>query len=336
LDNNKADSDDNGSGNGGGIYIFGQTLGASSLKIHQGLIKSNIAIKGGAIYLGGNVNNFMMLKNDFISSSGIDNCWSEKCSILKNNEAKQVGGAIYATGGVNYSRIEGTQIYENRANGGSVMSIDSTNTVTNFELFNNTIYHNGRSGTGGFTDNSVFDLYNNSSIFTNDNLSITMAFNTIVDNHVTVAAFVLNGVLNYLKVYSSILNDQSSNQIGQFNGSFNEVVFDCVNVNETTSIDMSYSTLTRMSADNPGFIIPNYDYHLKDNSALLDYCDNSATNPLVTPFNVDFVLEKDTDNDTRAIDILGINDFYGAYDLGSDESTGQNNSGIIFIDSFDW
>ena len=87
----------------------------------------------------------------------------------------------------------------------------------------------------------------------------------------------MNGVLNYLEfsVLSSMTRLQQT--LGDLFGAFSSAEFDCVNANEPHQSVLLYATLTRISADNPGFIVRNYDYHLKPTSAMKDYCDNSRT-----------------------------------------------------------
>jgi hypothetical protein len=238
------------------------------------------------------------------------------------------GGAVFAEQGAHIT-VSQTHITDNRSDYGTVLYVDSTNSSNDIVFDQNLVVHNGRGGAGEYADFNAFNLYNNSSIVSDDNLSFLVRHNTIVDNHLTQAVFTLNGVKNYLGVFSSILHDPTSPQIGNMMGAFSSAEFDCVNVNETVSISGGYSTLTRVNADDPGFVVRNYDYHLQERAATVDFCDNSRITGIT--------ISNDLDNHARPFNDTGFPDFYGPWDLGSDEHAGTSQpNDVIFIDSFDW
>ena len=330
INNNTADSDHDNVGDGGGVYITGGFLAPASLRLHRAKVVNNSAWRGGAFYVGYNTTFKMQRTRDQGLVQGENDCWSEECSVLKGNTSNFKGGALFVEDGAT-ALISQTHITDNRSDYGTVLYVDSTDSVNTINLDQNLIVHNGRDGTGGFEDRYVIDMYNNSEVISGNDLAVNLMFNTVSDNHATQAVFAMNGVLNYLGVFSSIIHDPTSTKLGDLFGAFSSAEFDCVNANETTSIGVAYATLTRISADNPGFIVRNYDYHLKPTSAMKDYCDNSRTDGIVSITN-------DIDDDTRAVNDTGIPDFYGAWDLGADENTNSHTdiTDVIFIDSFDW
>ena len=329
ITRNTADSNRNDIGNGGGVYVIGQIFFTTVLEVRLGKVQFNSANKGGAFYLGENTV-FKMLRDDPLNND-FTVCWSNRCSVLTNNSAENLGGAIFSENGSNIE-IGQSYITDNRATFGTFLAIDSTDSETDVNLFHNFIYHNGRDGLGGFSDQSVFNISNNSSSTLFNFTDVTIKLNTIVDNHVTNSVFSLLGTNNNLKVYSSILHDPSSPMIGNLTGTGSTALFDCVNTNETTSISSGYAVLTRENIDDPGFNIRNYDYHLALGSQMVDFCDDALT-------GADFTLTKDIDNEVTPVDLPGSQAVHGNWDLGADESyVGPNDppGDIIYIDSFDW
>ncbi len=325
---NVADADQDNVGDGGGLYLKGSFLFPVSAEVHRGKINANTAHRGGAFYLGENTQLTLTRKRTQGQNQGEDPCWSTACSVISHNQASFKGGALYVEHGANVL-INHSYINDNRADYGTVLYVDSTGSSNDIKFHQNLMVHNGRAGNGEFEDRYVIDLYNNSDTISGNNLSVELMHNTLVDNHATQAVFSLNGVNNYLGVFSSILHDPSSPRMGDLFGAFSSAEFDCVNVNETASIDTGYSVLTRANADDPGFVVRNYDYHLKPRSATVDFCDNSRIGSISET--------NDLDDHTRAVDDTDYQNLYGAWDLGSDEHAGvaQDND-VIFIDRFDW
>lgn len=329
LNYNIADSDHNNTGNGGGVYIKGIFLSAASLEIHRGKVNNNSAYTGGAIYIGENTI-FKMRRNRIPIVDEINLCWSDDCSVMSNNSAKYLGGAIFIEGGSD-TTIGQTHITDNRANFGTVIALNSTDSSNAINMYQNFIYHNGRDGTDGFLDRSVFDIYNNSSSSLSNYSNISIKLNTITDNHATSSVFNMIGQNNNLTVLSSILHDPTTPLIGDLNGDFSTAIFDCIIANEMTSINVGFATLTRIEISDPGFEIRNYDYHIKPGATTVDYCDNSLT-------GTDQTLTSDIDDEPRAVDHPNASEFYGSWDLGADESLRSISEprDVIFIDSFDW
>jgi len=335
LNHNTADSDLNNDGNGGGVYVKGQLLGPASLEVHRGKVQFNSAYNGGAFYVGENTS-FIMSKSrltlpqEQVPHDHVDPCWSQKCNVLSHNSAKRLGGALYIEGGSN-SIIGQTYITDNRANFGTVISLDSTDSNNDIHLYQNFIYHNGRDGMGDFLDRNVFEIYNNSPSPLSGFSSLNIELNTIVDNHTTSSVFKLKGANNHLKVLSSILDDHTTPQIGDLTGSTSSALFDCIIVNETASIGVSFATLTRIEVSDPGFEIRNYDYHIKPDSNAIDFCDDSLSGRTQ-------LLTTDIDGQSRPVDDTHVTEFYGSWDLGADEGYQWpiDQRDTIFIDSFDW
>ncbi len=328
ISNNTADSDQDDVGDGGGIYLKGGFLSPVSAEVHRGQIDGNRAHRGGGFYMGENSSLVMVRKRSAGLNQGEDPCWSTECSVITDNRASFKGGALFVEHGASVL-INQTHITDNRADYGTILYVDSTGSSNNIKFHQNLMVHNGRDGHGDYEDRYVIDLYNNSDTISGNNLSVELMHNTLVDNHATQAVFALNGVNNYLGVFSSILHDPSSPRIGDLFGAFSSAEFDCVNVNETASIDTGYSVLTRANADDPGFVVRNYDYHLKPRSATVDFCDNSRIGSISQT--------NDLDDHTRAVDDTGYQNLYGAWDLGSDEYAGvAQDDDVIFIDRFDW
>jgi predicted outer membrane repeat protein len=323
IQDNVADADGNFSGNGGGIYAIGQMFGPTFIIIENGLVSNNTAHNGGAVYTGFNTSLKVENFGGFVSA--VDPCWSTECSVVKGNKASNGGGAFFVEGGSTFNMHQ-THVFENRADFGSVLSIDSTQADTTAYLAQNLIYHNGRGGVGGYADASTFNFYNNSGVIDQIVSNTRMLHNTIADNHNTQSMLVTNGVHIFLDVLSSILNDSSTPKIGDFYSIASQYTFDCVNTNNSASLASPYTTQSRMDSSDPGFVVRNYDYHLKHRSAVEDYCDDSQHNAQDET--------NDIDNDTRAVDNTGYQDLYGAWDLGADEVLGP--SDVIFIDRFDW
>ncbi|MEZ5470388.1 MAG: hypothetical protein R3E90_01270 [Marinicella sp.] len=323
IQDNVADADNDLNGNGGGVYAVGQMFGPSYIIIENGQVSNNSANNGGAVYLGYNTSLKVENFGGFVSA--LDPCWSTECSVVHDNKAKNGGGAFFIEGGSVFNMRQ-THVYNNRADFGAVLSMDSTQANTTATLSHNMIYHNGLDGEGGYSDSSTFNFYNNSAGIDQIVANIRMLHNTIADNHNTQSVMVTNGVHIFMDVLSSILNDATSPKIGDFYSITSQYNFDCVNTNNSASLDSAYTTRTRMDSSDPGFVVRNYDYHLKNRSAVEDYCDDSLHTAQ------DFT--NDIDNDTRAVDDTGFQDLYGAWDLGADEVLGV--SDVIFIDRFDW
>ncbi|TDR20735.1 hypothetical protein [Marinicella litoralis] len=322
IQDNVADADNDLNGSGGGIYLLGQMLSPASVIIENGLIENNRAYNGGVIYQG--FNSIAKIWN-FVNVTDNNPCWSEECSVIKNNTATNSGGVIHAEGGSSLS-IRQSHLSDNRADYGSVISLDGTLGEINASLSQNLIVHNGRDGVGEYSDLSSFNLYNNSAVIEQIQTNITMSHNTIADNHNTQGVIVTNGVHINLGVFSSILSDHDTPKIGDFFSIASDYDFDCVNTNNSSSLDSAYTTRTRMDSSFPGFVSRNYDYRIKQAAATEDFCDDSLL-PMGEP-------TRDLENKYRPHDNLNYIDLYGSWDLGAYEVIEA--SDVIFIDKFDW
>ncbi len=327
IRDNTADSDANNVGNGGGIYIEGQFLNFSFLEFQKAHITGNSGYRGGGLFIGDNTQAYIGRLRPF-GGNGEAGCWDDgiDCNRVEGNRATLQGGALYLQGGLNLTASQ-THFLNNRADDGTVLYADSTGASQEIKLHQNLMVHNGRDGFGGYSDDAVISLYNNSDIVSGNTLNASLMFDTIADNHATQAVLNTEGVLIHLDVLTSIVHDPSSPKVAEFNGAFHSMTFDCVNMNETTSINEPFVTSSRLSADNPGFFWRNHDYHINRTSAMVDYCDNSMTGGAYTT--------NDIDDDTRAVNVEEVPNFHGAWDLGADESTGEV-SDYIYVDSFDW
>ncbi|VAW39406.1 hypothetical protein MNBD_GAMMA01-1061, partial [hydrothermal vent metagenome] len=118
-----------------------------------------------------------------------------------------------------------------------------------------------------------------------------------------------------LRLYSSIVHDPQGVVLDINPGT---TIIDCIMAHETSSF-----TGTNVFLNDPDFIDRNNrDYHLSPNSLAIDVCDNSQSS----------IQYKDIDFQSRGMDNINIVDINGSFDIGADETSGND---VIFEDGFE-
>ena len=304
FNNNSADSDLSGQGNGGAVYITGPT---TLVSMSQVWIDDNSAFHGGAI----SVHAGAALIVDRVAK----NCWNshinDKCNLFESN----ISGASTGFGGAIYndnSQVEVLRSFfeNNRANlGTAIYSIgDSAVTVIVNSIFN----HNGNNGIGGYIDRYV--------IRANDGAQYLINYSTFADNNAEESVFGISSIQNsFLSLNQSIVSDSSSGEV--LNANFGTATFDCILAHDINSISG-----TQLFVGDPQFINRNNgDFHI--NAAIspaVDLCIDSGSGGL------------DVDTDIRGFDDPTVvnqgNNPNAKFDAGADETYDND---IIFKSGFE-
>lgn len=299
LNNNQADSDNVDGESGGGAYITGAN---TVLNIYTGYVRDNITGSGGGN--GGAVavvDGAKLVINRFQKE-----CWDQDhCSYFKANFAGNgYGGAIYND--ASSVEIKHSVFEENRAEWGTAIYGINANSTTTIKgsIFNN----NGDNGSGSYGDRQVFRV--------RDGAEIDVKHSTIADNNTVTSVFGIDSTSGGTsELYSSIVHDSSP----VYAPSPGSIATDCDIVHETASIPgvTGYTII-----DDPEFIDrANRDYHIDNNlSPAVDYCGGNS---------IDF---KDMDFEDLGWDDPTVNNLYGPFDVGADETYGND---IIFKDGFE-
>jgi hypothetical protein len=293
---NIANLDDISSGDGGGIYVNGNTISdQSTLNASNALIGSNQSKGGigGAIYA-----EFDAVAN--VSSDQRNCAWSQLCSLIENNTATN-GGAI----GIEERgqiTITGTELQGNRAtSGGSVAYIRDDDTGLVFE--GSLIHHNGGPD---HTDFSDAYLIRNSF---GDN-SITVAYSTVVDNQAQYASInSYNGADGNLQLFGSIIDDPSVAAVtvtptAILGAAECNILGNDVSISNLPINNHNFETV-------PAFINrASQDYHLNPMLTIgIDRCENSIYS----------IVSVDIDGNLRAFDHPEFANDTGIFDIGVDE-----------------
>lgn len=298
---NVADSDDDSTGNGGGIYAAGSGTVVDAIAVDM---NNNSADDGGGIATADGAT----LHTGFNNSD----CWSPgSCNQIRNNKAKRAGGAIYTTGNNTLTEIEVTHIQGNRANIGTAAYV-----VDNAELTiqASVITGNGNHAVGGFADLNVFRVFGNTNA---TNTSLKILASTIADNNFQNTVF--DNLEGRVSVLSTIIHEPDSGDV--YNSTNPELeIFSCVMAHEIISAPAGFNVIE----DDPEFLHrTSGDFHLNAMiSPAIDFCNINQTNNVLT----------DIDQQQRGWDDPTVVNFNGPYDIGADESYGGD---IIFQDSFD-
>ena len=283
--NNEADSDNDGIGDGGGIYT---ETDEDAVVLLGSLIKGNES--------GGNGGGIYAQNGSFVSARRQnDTCWSDyKCNQIIDNYASNSngnGGGMYFTNG-GYGIIETAYFEGNRADNGTAIYTTSDPSYTTIQ--NATFFKNGNNGTDGFSDNNV--------IMVNNNASINTLHSTFVNNNETVSTFRSQNDSN-LTVRATIINSETAESAIRIASSL-PVTAECVNTNLPPPVgtDVFFQAITFVDAANG-------DFHLssEDNGAI-DIC-------------IDYEIPIDGEGDERPFNNPDVPNFRGPSDVGADEYT---------------
>ncbi len=279
---NVADSDENQTGSGGGIYVEGINSEATLI---NAFINFNNARLGGGIY----ASDQSKVTIETAYSSGT--CWRPGyCSQITSNSS--IGGAgIFAGSGADIN-ISNTYFQLNKSNSGSAMSLFTSGAVTTKAVIEGSlIVNNGDT-------NSI-------ATFFNVGAELSIRYSTIADNQV------INNESNIysegdLTLVSSIIHNTDGSKV-YLSGPGGTVGQYCLMVNETNTLPADINTVL----NDPQFINrEDGDFHLTSKSPAIDFCDTLVFGPR---FN-------DSDNDPRIFNDPTVLNRIGSIDLGYDET----------------
>ncbi len=297
--NNNADSDDNNSGNGGGIYATGAGTVVDALTIdingNQAYHGGGVAVEDGAV---------------FNTSYSTADCWSPgSCNQIRNNSAERFGGGVY-TEENDVVNISVSHLQGNRANLGTAIYIFN-DAIMN--ISSSIITGNGDQGADGFND--IYAIRINEPTGTTAELNIQST--TIADNNLESASIGNNQ--GRVTLLSTIIHDPAS---GDAFESVNPVleVSSCVMAHEIMTVPTGFDVIE----DDPEFVDRlNGDFHLNAmTSPAIDICSINLADPALT----------DIELETRGWDDPNASNINGPYDIGADESYGGD---VIFADGFE-
>ncbi len=189
VSDNVADSDNNGTGNGGGVFVSGIDSVFEATNSYMAL---NSAIKGGAAYVEAE-GRF----NWYSSAQGCVN--KDRCAYIKENYAELQGGGIFVTGNNSEVELVRAAMEFNRADFGTAVYVDESAV---FRMDYSLISRNGNNGADSFSDFGVIQAHNDAW------LNIKHA--TIADNFAETAVFVTDITPFSINLYNSIVYDASS------------------------------------------------------------------------------------------------------------------------------
>lgn len=291
---------------GGGVYMTGA---GTTFTGKNAKIINNLANTGGA--------GIVVLDSAQFSMSRFSSpCWDNNaCSVLSQNAVLYqggIGGAGYiATGSV--VDIAQTKIDANQAKKMSVFDIRQSDV----RLEGNLITNNS-ARLNPFTSDNLFSL--------RDNSKLDFYYNTLVSNDSEGIFELRLKNEQELNVYNSIIWDQGDiyNELDDSGASLpigQNVDFNCSYVHELISFSLDVSLINTFDI-NPSFVDSiNDNYHLSNNSFALDACSEAIVQSQHTDLN----------GNNRGVDIIGVPDFLGPYDMGAYEY--QND--VIFKNGFE-
>ncbi len=316
IKDNVADSDNDGIGNGGGIFATGSNTQA---EIRHGYLVGNQASNGGGVAASDSA------QLDLFQNSV--SCQKDQtCTYVKNNQAGRnlnnnaygYGGAFYADQGASVNVTRST-ITGNLADYASVAAANSGGSVTLRASF---INNNGDFGNSDFNDNYLM-------LAVNDDSQITVGNVTIADNKINASsnAVFLAAFGATIRSDYSIIQDDNVNVLEAFNngGQQNYIRFDCNVLHEAQSINGGNYIFNNLETTTAvDFVAPlSGDYHILPTSAAVDLCNNSISWPV------------DADGDSWGYDdpyAVGFFDPNYSIDAGADETYSTD---IIFKNKFD-
>ncbi|GAA4824972.1 hypothetical protein GCM10011365_05260 [Marinicella pacifica] len=298
---NIADNDDDGSGNGGAIYV---SQGAELLAENV-YLAANFAINGGAV-AAENIAT-VNIKTAFENEAGAISCWQPgACVDINANMAETAGGGFYAASGA-VINVRNAQVRNHRANAGVAGYVRDSNSVVDVE--GSVLFGNGSGGNGDYNDLYLFRAFMGGES--------KLTYSTVGENDVVSRFFGNNDGRVYLG--NSIIYDPDGVDIYTDSGATNPNQFgDCLIVHEDqTPVGTNMYTLNSQFEN-----VGNDDYRLKDGSPAVDMCGQPWFSPTAP----------DMDGNLRPIDLPGIGNLHGLDDAGAFEAT---SSDIIFKDGFE-
>lgn len=294
----------------------------------QSKIQSNNAGFGGAmaftkhsqLILAGEVQNPIVFEqNTSISHGGaiyVNNAngiYISKAHFINNNSTNGDGGVIYVNGmdGMGgFASINRSKLTGNSANFGAVISVKDTGEPTGFIVINSMLYKNGDTndkylitGTGDASALTTVDIINS----------------TVVDNNTNPSFSIINSNNANLNIENSIIHNLGFSVLNSV-VSTNQMI--CLLVNEDTSISGQVSQMRVVTNYNAFDFIDNAanDYRLGLSSTAIDWC------------GIPSIGLYDIEDQRRGWDAPNIDNGFGTYDAGADESYIYD---IIFENSFD-
>jgi hypothetical protein len=291
---------------GGGIYLYGATAG---LYAYELIVQNNRAeLVGGGIAAAAGA--LLSMQRDYPNAPSTFNCPnSAECSRISDNSV--AGGAPNTRGGAialytgARAYIAQTIVRNNIAADGAAAWVDGSTLNAEGVLF--TLNHTYDSPSFGST--MVHAVYQTPS----SPPQMRFAFVTFAGNLATTdqgtprpASDIVAQQNTVLELYSTALYDSPYSPV-----TYGPYTDDCVVHSTGGGID-PHGTHTRASySATPGFNLPDvFDYRLRSNSLLTDYCDSSAYQPTFR----DLVLTP------RCVDDPRKPDAYGTCDIGAYES----------------
>jgi len=301
---NTADSDDNGTGDGGAIYASGSGTQVLAENVY---LAANFSINGAA--LAAVTSAEVTINTAFENEAGAISCWQlGACVDINTNLAETAGGGFYVANGaiVNAANL---QARNNRANAGVVGYTRDSNSELNFE--SGLFYANGDDGNGNYNDTYLFRAFQSSRL--------RLYYSTIADNAVVSRQIGNNDA--YVSLANSIIYDPSGVDIYTESGNSPTRFTHCLVLHENQSF-WSLDLEPNVVAD-PLFVdANNQNYQLLDGSPAIDRCSQEW----ITAAHPDLL------GNTRGFDITGIPDVEGPYDAGAFESI---SSDLIFKHGFE-
>lgn len=299
---NIADSDNNSSGNGGGIYAdFDSQLTLNAISI----INNKAFGAGGGIIL--KQSSQLDIGRPFNSNCQITTLMG--CNFIINNEVDQGAGLYIDTNSV--ANLDSVNFNGNRANKGTIAIAFGSSSLN---ITSSVMYNNGDSGSNGFSDTYALGLFVDSQL--------TIEQSTAVKNKTT-SSFIRQFLgSNSLTSYNNYFyNPLSGPWVDLFSNS-GSITHDCQIVDDTNNLSDGINHLSTANAflnDTQYFIDEaNHNYHLKNSSDLIDFVGTNC------PSNVNLINNgRDIDNQPRST----------LTDIGADENL--INVPLIFLDSFE-
>lgn len=311
---------------GGGIAAMnGCTVSLNFL--NQGIIQSNNAGFGGAMSLTshasltmiGQINQPILLEqNSSISHGGA--IYVSNASYLNmhsvdfnsNSSSNGNGGAIYINGldGTNIASLLRAKLFDNSASSGAAIYVKDIGEETRFLLSSSMLYENGDGN----------DKYLIRSIGSAPALTaVDIRNSTIVDNNTDPSFSVLASNTASLIIDNSIIHNAGYPVLDSVVSTNNLI---CLLVNEDASISGQVSQLRVVTNYNAFDFIDSVenDYRLGQSSTAIDWCDAGSST------------SNDIENQVRGWDAPNIDNGFGTYDAGADESYIFD---IIFENSFE-
>ncbi len=302
LYGNIADSDDNGFGDGGGVYVSDINSSLAAENVAMGL---NLAINGGGVAVHNNAS--ASLKTAFENEAGPISCWQPgACTDFNSNLAEISGGAFYAeTAAV--VNVFNAQVRNHRANAGVAGYVRDNNSIIDVE--GSVFFNNGDEGDGNYNDLYLFRAFQGGES--------KLQYSTVGENKVTSRFFGNNDARIYLA--NSIIYDPDGVDIYTVSGNNSPTQFgNCLIVHEDQSPVATDTYTLDPQFENVG----DNDYRLKDGSPAIDMCGQQWISPTVP----------DMDGNLRPIDLPSIGNLHGPDDAGAFEATASD---IIFKDGFE-